>query len=464
MATAPAVAPSSLLTLPDELLASILDHFADAQAPTLLASARVCKRLGKIATERIYSSVSLNLGGRTTNAFTRTLDQNPGRHALVECLALYPEWDFDEDGQKDEEEVKQGHAAKCCSIIRSLPELRQLELHFFHGSVMGAILSDEGVQAALQNLQGLELEEPEYDHEDAIWWPSLARFPALATLQIFDTGIFDYISSTPNIRTPLTNITEVTLSINDLPDQAAQTIASVFPNLVSLAVGETAGEGCISAVIEKMPTSIKRLILYYVSETSSISEAAWTRLRDLQDLRLCEYACDVKQSLPQFSRSRIKTLSLGNDMDVPDQCLAALVAGPQRMPCLRRLTLRHAWVSSIAHLHGEIARLIPDTEPDRFERLKTQYKPKWPEGHTEAGFARAVEIARKAGIQVVGGALECIGWEQRFDEAVERQLVDHAVRTDDFSSLDQVLGREEGTAAIRRLRPNLASRLGASLL
>ena len=72
---------------------------------------------------------------------------------------------------------------------------------------------------------------------------------------------------------------------------------------------------------------------------------------------------------------------------------------------------------------------------------------------------RLVDAARSNGIKIVGNALRCLDWEQRFNDLTERYFVEHALATNDYTILRRQYGKEGAIEAIRRQRPLLAAML-----
>lgn len=412
--------PTSLLSLPDELLVQTFDYLADP--PTkgihpLWSLTHVCRQVREVAQTVLYRYASFGPGWDATPHFQAAVTQNPSLGQLVSSLDMHDNANipyFFQDGSL---------RRKTRAVLRTLTKLKELSLW--------EVTTDEAasILAALPSPPIRVLDLRLYWTENPSHWrdlqTQLSRFS-----QLHDLCVLDAITSSPELaqapratrRSPrhLSLPQVVKLHVVDYVlvegFGSAGLLRQTLPNLRELHLYMSLSENvsAVSASLADLSSSLTTLELLG-TETWGITARY---IPDLPALRCLEFGYDsfteaeVLAFLPKATAS-LESIVFDLSDQVTDRVLRALT-GRERPPRLRHLRLNHISARSPDDIRDQVERR--GWEGKDAEEVRSQLHPHWAIGATVEGLRLALADADANGIQVTGSALDCANWDATFDK------------------------------------------------
>ncbi|TKA51758.1 hypothetical protein B0A53_05443 [Rhodotorula sp. CCFEE 5036] len=144
--------------------------------------------------------------------------------------------------------------------------------------------------------------------------------------------------------------------------------------------------------------------------------------------RLCLRKIDGKVLLPSIRKSRIRYIRLSHKAEFTDEIMLDLVDGPARVKHLKAIQLDYV-----------------SLDGNRWGRLSSAFRRD-----------QQYDLAQVKATLIYGTAVDCLDWSDRFDEQVEHFLVDDALASNDYTTIERYLGEDGAGKAILRQRPRLA--------
>ncbi|GAA5989944.1 hypothetical protein JCM10908_002388 [Rhodotorula pacifica] len=462
---------TSLLSLPDELLDKIVHEvFAPFTVSFEFSKeardvALICRRFRSLVEQRAYQRFTYGGDRKLLRWRLNKFENRPDLRALVRHLEFRRVHDEDDAIDDDDEnfDIKTASFPGSHSALSRFPEVRTLVLDEAFPADIANVLGGPASEAHL-SVRRLEINYMAHEGDEqhkAAWWNALSRFPNLEELLLapvageeFTVLAFDTSEAVMPVL-PVRTL-EVTTRVN-LADGSPH-IITLFPNLNDLRVdiaGTSLDTSRVGRLLHMDPKTLETLHLYGHSYSETVVpslESHLERFTQLQRLRLDRIA-SLDAILPALQSSSISVLELASD--VSDKFLLGLVGGPTRMKRLQSLRLNHLWpiprAETIRYGTTSVCRKKRGGA-SAIVQLKEYYASKLPHGATEKGLRKAVDIARSHGSKVSSSALGYIGWEELFDREVESCLVDVTLAEDDWTVIEEYLGKDEAAKAVQRRR------------
>lgn len=473
------MATPTLLILPDELLAHVVNLASERGPRSTLALSRTCRRLGSIAQTQLFSDITLDHPVNLCSLVNALHERPDLRQKLVRLHVHYVKTD-DDDGYRydydysDSDSDSYDEMRPDASMVlyelgltrifsSPLPALTHLSLRSFPRTLLLPSVRRAGADDILPSLDTLVLSESGRrttgeEGSGVEPWKLLSAFPSVQHVE-FRMG---------NLRFPTRRDTPIhlprlrTLSINAAVSKIAPDtvpLADFLPSLVSFTMSDIWElESCVHAISTVTP-SLKCLVVPVTSAPPAF-ENYLARLSSLEELRLTG-PLDLLAAFPALRQTRIHTLTVEHHAsEISDDLLYDLVT---QLPHLDRLELNHMGYFGDrlplgTALEEEIQRqvtLMSNQDSDPYSQLYPTLGSRWTDGASSEGYALALKAAAERGIRVTGTFLRCIGWNDAFKKAFERQLVAHAVKTNAFSLLVDRYGRQGAIDALQRHSPVL---------
>jgi hypothetical protein len=455
---------TSLLSLPDELLSAIFSEIVrdDSRVPRAAAFVSTCRRLAPIVRQEVYRE--LRVGHRTIAArlLAELCSKRPDLRALVQGLHLQRAIEVGDD---DEMCINYGDEHPGNAFMHlEFPALHTLSVLEATPADIFDIISRVSAPART-DIRKLILgcvPEPKLGGDgehSATWWHLLTRWPALRNLTLWTTS-YGYrpariVFSDERDVSPHRNLHSLTLDGEVWDPAGGQTLAALFPTLQRLRVSDEFLPE-LETLLRQAPTSLTRLTLStkHIPLEGLLSDVL-ARFPLLEFLSLCQI--DASASLPSIRTSRIKHICLSFGAQLTDQDMRGLVDGPARMKHLEALELDYISLDLDCWSERDLKDALGRDARYDLAQVKDAMHPEWPEGCTADGLRAVMDAARKNSIKVYGTAVDCLDWSDRFDEQVERLLVDDALASNDYTTIERYFGEEGAGKAILRQRPRLAA-------
>ncbi|KWU44341.1 hypothetical protein RHOSPDRAFT_34130 [Rhodotorula sp. JG-1b] len=212
---------------------------------------------------------------------------------------------------------------------------------------------------------------------------------------------------------------------------------SDFPALHALSVFH-ATPADIFTILSRIAATTRPDIRELTLPCAPGSDNCLARLECLE--RLCLHGVDAAVLLPSIRRSRINHLHISVKLGFTDEIMLKLVNGPTCMENLKELQLDHvsyrqgpqSWTR-----HELVLALRRDKQYD-LAQVKATLSPKSPQSCSPDGLREVMDAAHKNGIKIA------------------RYLVDDALTSNDYTTMERYLGEDGAGKAILRQRPRLA--------
>ncbi|GAA5839045.1 hypothetical protein JCM9279_002575 [Rhodotorula babjevae] len=442
---------SPLLRLPDELLALIFqscEYFWTRDAPRA-----ICRRLRPIQQECMYKRIRLR-SYQSLKSLCETVHESTYIGTLVIELWICPRWGGappNEMPSEDDSAASTGSAAttvpvgrlgderrkivqpvQLFSLLSRLSRLRRLHLYRADPALVDVFMVDSqgtldfphmaevGVDfagAAVSSGQGA-----------GAWVRRLARLPALESLRVFHRETSTIL---PIMQTPLplfTSLTDLSLEGSSIGATDLPALDIIMPHLVSLRIVDSTTAPRCAKILRTAPTGLRRLGM------STVCGHPGQAVFD----------CLVDDVLPRFGR--LEELTLSPESFTPNR-LAPYLAS---LPALHSLAFSWKTCPTDDLLHS---LLIDDKSPHRLRHLRTLIldhatadldrtwrAPRFLVGCTARGLKAAVAAARAAGIEVDGGGITAIGWDEAYARERGVRLLVWGDQKGDFSQARAELG------------------------
>lgn len=414
--------PTSLLSLPDEVLVEIFDYLAVPSLEgiyPLWPLTHVCRRVRKAAQTVLYRDVALYTGGGATPHFRAAVTQNPSLGVLVSSLDMYNNVDtsyFSRDGVLDRKtraalrtlvRLKEVHlwgvmTDEAASILAALPSppLRSINVEIFWTADPSHWRDLQTQLSRFSQLHDLcvrdaDTSSPRFAHAPRATRrsPRHLMLPQVVELHVADYIFVEGFGSAGPLRQTLPNLRELHLHMSRSENAAvvSATLADMSSSLTALElIGREPWEGVAARYIPDLPAQLRCLEIGYESSTEA----------------------ELLAFLPKATGS-LESIGFDDSDEVTDRVLRALT-GPERPPRLRQLRLNHMSAKSPDDIRREV-------EYRRWggkdaEEARSELRPRWPDGATVEGLRLALATADADDIQVTGSALDCVNWDVTFDK------------------------------------------------
>ena len=455
---------ASLLSLPDELLSAIfsevardLDGFPDPRAVVFVST---CRRLAPIVRQEVYRKLWIGHSSTETRLLSELCAKRPDLRALVQDLHCVRTMEIDHHGYGAYIDFGADHPGNV--LLRSyFPALHTLSVVEATPADISNILSRvyATTRPAIRKLILGCASDPQLDDDSEhreTWWHLLARLPMLEDLTL-DTTSFEFgpvriVFDDARAFAPLQNLHSLTLNGSPWHATGGPTLAELFPNLKRL---DCYASVELEPLLRHAPRTLTQLNVWPTWGLSApLQPGVIARFPLLE--RLALGVVNATALLPSIRTSRIKYLRLSSGAELADQDLRSLVDGPARMKDLKALALDYISLDLDCWSERDLKDALGRDARYDLAQVKDVMHPEWPEGCSAEGLRAVMDAARKNGIEVYGTALECLDWNNRFDEFLERYLVNDALTSNDYTTIERYLGVDGASEAISRQRPRLA--------
>jgi hypothetical protein len=409
--------PSSLLSLPNELLEDIFDQAYDEQKPT----EPLCKALLPLHLSLLYRRIDFS-GVRAAQrllSLRQSLETSPRLRKEVKELSI--------DDTSTSGSTVEMPACQFSAFLAQLPQLRRLSLLWCDDQYLEAVL-DRSDPVALPRLEHLELapstesflnEMNDWNDEDP--FAQLSSFPSLSSLCLdLHTLSKDFLAHSAG---PLSDITHLELVDEFFFERAALPLMVSFPCLTHLTLVEDwGGYPDFTDFLRNAPTSLESIVLRtiipdidYRIFRELLLDDILQRFKQLEHLELCAYSfsptllLSYLQSLPTLS-----SLTFGLAAPVSDDLLLAIVKSPTHLPHLKLLTLDYVENkrgSTCEEKGGKLSKEADRTEGHVYPGWEA---PKWSNESSAEGLVAVLSAAKTSGIKVEGGAIGAERWEEDY--------------------------------------------------
>ncbi|KPV72075.1 uncharacterized protein RHOBADRAFT_47258 [Rhodotorula graminis WP1] len=481
-----------LLRLPDELLDDIFclvyaqEHVYDVNSPwPAPLHSPLSRRLYRVQQPSLYRIVLIERY-RDLRSLRDTVRDVPGVGNNVAELVLcteHEEW-LDEDRARQQAQHERGAAeqgdgentnddgevvqlvapvdpaqsdpAHLHGLLEHLPCLEILRCTHLDGRLLALLLADDRVPRLLERLWHLEIVAkkvvPEVRASTVGWAAQLARFDALASLEITQLepgNVFPPVASPVPV---LAALKILKLSCEGFGAWTGPPLGELAPNLDELWLSECQYTAAVdfSPVLRASPVGLRRIHIDVpfskVVRSVNYVDAILPRFRHLVDLTLCPGTFSLRGLFGALRHMPyLEILSFAPHAPVCDVLLALLVTGPSRPPSLNCLILDHVYCAKGPSVDRTSPQPFPPqdgSDTPKFRMKQGWVAPRWPRGGSEAHLAAVVERARTSGIEVIGIALKCIGWQVNFEREKRSALLLWGERTGDYVEARRELGHE----------------------
>lgn len=428
----------------------------------------VCRRLGSLVHDQLYHGISVQTVDRA-NMLRDALFAVPARRCLIEKLRLSPliATDPDDDDAAAWEAHEQNNymasdegVPELLLLLDKLPGIRELRLLDFSLGALTKIARRVAVRSScLEVLQLCFIKHTgsavEAEAGRVSLWASLAKLPQLGALFFGPDCDVILMPSTGAPLCSLISVRKVGVTAGNSTGMTARPLDAVLPALQKFAVdGDNMSRTMAQHWLRTAPITVTRLKL--MGEFDFDTQDYLERLPNLTHLTMTEGSFDPPRFLLYLAESSLRILEFDPRSPVSDIFLHKMIAGPRRVKSLLRLVLdHHAPPLSKSALRLQLEEVVEDQSLIKLAASRERARPVWPNGCTETGLEAILAAAASNGVAVEGAALRCLGWERRFDEELERCLVEHAHPEEPHAVLEEVLGRDRAVKALRSRRPEL---------
>lgn len=453
--------PTSLLSLPDELLIRIFQHLA-ADEPDGMSMVRgfthVCRRIRNVAQGILYHAVAF--GPLSSGSyFQAAVKENPSLGELVtrlwvcgsssnhlrsssdydSVIEVPPNWELQEETILTLTRVKE-----LILIYRSIDEA---------SAVLAALPSPTLYSLTLKVKQGTA------SSRGRELWTCVSRFSELRVLTCHEWPL--RVDAVPRVAVAAQHLSLphlVKLHIEDHNLTRIVEIAGglhlVVPSLreLHLEISHDTDVSVMAAIFSQAPPSLTAMRLL----TKSAVPVQWSQylgsLPALCHLTLEPDTFLEAQLLAYLPTAPVKSIEFSTGTLVTDTILQALT-GPGHPPLLRQLCLNHIFPKvpdciKVALEYCHAAGLAKSGN-----EMRRQIGPSWPEGATEEGLRQALAAANAAGIEVTGSALACANWQATFDRVYADFAAEQALKMRRYEDVLARFGQELLPHGSRNTRP-----------
>ncbi|POY76264.1 hypothetical protein BMF94_0459 [Rhodotorula taiwanensis] len=467
---------TSLLSLPDELLETIVQCVLTERPKRPAALALTCRRLGRLVRHQIFRRIHYEGSARRgrDSLLQQAFEVCPSARNLVRDLLYLPQYNFSTGASVLVSDPELPY------IFFIFPAIRTLDLAFTRSDGLTSFLTgpttpNDGSLRHLEISYEFEREEENACMRRAGWWNPLLRFSDLLGLAVVvepggeDSGVVAFETAR---LLPLESVRKFTISALMFPTNGLP-LSALLPSLEDLTVimarCDDEADPC-TRLIRTAPSSLAKLTIVTYSIASPWTAGFVEALTDRPTLRHLSLTCvaiDTYRASQYFSSSSLRALTFTSACPSDDVDLLRLVSGRTRMKSLEVLRFDYFRPSGRQGIRYSLADMLASTGPvdlaSALESLRSHEGPRWPQGCTAAGLQRVVEEAQLHGIRVCGMAVESLDWVALFDDEVERYLVLRAVEKGDRSLIDEYFGRDKADEAIERHSWRFASASAAAM-
>ncbi|GAA5988963.1 hypothetical protein JCM10908_006248 [Rhodotorula pacifica] len=454
--------PTSLLSLPDELLERIFHHIETPSKRFLANLSTTCRRLEPIAGRLLNRTCKLTC---LSKYGVEKLERRTPRHDRPILHLSVNTFDG----------VEEAYAQDV--IARYLSQIRELEvvigrpnelLHFL------ALLPPS-------KLRILHIEKlcPDEDREEEgldKLFRGLQAFPNLQELQVDDSELKSRHTGSNSRTVAIPRLPQLRkLSVDDRFCRTAfpnrrHGLSRIMPNLEVLILRfqlkwmSSNGHNW-TPLLATLPATLRHLSICtrWHRDESPTPSGYLAKLPNLRYLRLGPTTFLEEDLLAYLPSSQLEMVVFDSATPVSDKVLHALTEPSIRPARLRLLRLRYIGgplPHDIRHSFDSKHHIL--LYPEETEtRLREWLRPQWPPGATDEGFCEAVGEAMRSGISVEGYTLACYKWQGLFEKELWQCLMKASRAKDDFTYVVSKYGREAVIGWLWSHAPNAASLLGA---
>ena len=455
---------TSLLSLPDELLSTIFFEVVYNHGSRTAAFALTCRRLAPIVRQEVYWELEFWDGRcKTGNRLLLELcGKRPDLRAFVRVLSTDRVQETSDDG-----ELHVDYTAEhpCIQLLRvHFPAFHTL--HLFEATpvdifdVLSRLSATTGPD--IRKLSLGYVPDPELDgdseHKET-WWHLLARLPMLENLRFYTMssvrGHVRIVFDDTQAFFPLPNLHSLTLDGPPWDPVGGPALAALFPNLKRLRLACHSSSAELETLLRQAPISLLHLTLSTTHfRIQDLQPDVLTRFPLLERLSLCRIGATA--SLTSIRTMHIKHIRLSYGAELADQDLRSLVDSSARMQHLKALELDYMKFGPKYWFERDLKDALGRDSRHDLAQVKAAMLLEWPQGCSAQGLREVMDAARKNGIKVFGTVVDCLDWSDRFDEQAECYLVDDALASNDYTTIERYLGEVGAGKAILRQRPRLA--------
>lgn len=443
--------PTSLLSLPDELLVRIFDHLAVRLwkgVHPLWPLTHVCRRVRSVAQEALYRDVVIGPYRNKTPHFQEAVEENPPLGQLVETLTIGGTG-YDPAGSKSAVLGRESRPA----TIGAVSNLKESTLSVTIDEACALLAA---LPSPLPSLRALNMRLAQTP-SSVRWtdlWTHLSRLSELRVVRCNAWPVFTTPRQTAHATQHIPIPQLVTLHITDYilteTFENAGPLHQTLPSLRELhvAVSRSDNVSAVSAILAEAPSSLTTLNMvsnFEVPGTPSRYLPALPPLRHLELGPRTFIEADLLAFLPMAAT--LESIRFDFSASVTD-CLLRALTGPGRPPQLRQICLDHVKGASPEQI-AEDFKLNGSLSPHMYtDWLRGTLGPYWPEGGTARGLRLALATAKANGIEVTGSALACADWDSTFDKVLADAMMEQANETDAYGDVIARSGEEVATARL----------------
>lgn len=455
--------PTSLLSLPDELLVQIFDNVAVRTSPggnPILPCTLVCRRIGKVAQALVYRDVFVD--AISSSGFKAAVEANPSLGQLVSSLEVQNGTPAITPGPESGNLI----CERMQATFRSLSQLKELSLVGMTPGEAAAILAALP-SPSLQSLT-MRLRRTVDERWAQELWTHLSGFSELRTLECVDwpgeAGLAHPTAPCPTPKISLPRLVKLDATDFVLVKMfgPAGPLRQTLPSLQELTTSWSPSGSDMIAILSDLPSSLTTLKLLYASMATGWSRYLQT-LPPLRHLELGEGTFFETDLLAYLPTATLESIGFDDSAPATDRVLQALT-GRGRPPQLRQIRLDH------------IVGATPDEIEDRFKHygsanlhdyanaIRNAMRPQWSLGTSEEGLRLALDSARANGIEVTGRAVKFLHWESEFDSLLFHYMMDWAQEVDQYDVVIARYGEEPAFGWLEEHAPRKARLAQAGLL
>lgn len=439
--------PTSLLSLPDELLVRIFDYLEVQlryRDHPLLPSMSVCRRLRQVVPTVLYRDVVLSPYASASSHVRTAIEGNPSLGQLIDRLEL-----CDTGSVQVSHENRVIAFEQTQAMIRVLSHLKELTLLDMTTDEANAVLA--GLPSP--SLRTLELQlhwTTNLQHRQDLW-AQLSRHPELCVLEC--SGRSSPLDDRPRIAAlpaqhlSLPKLNELHVTDGSLIQTfgtAASSLPEALPSLQTVHITITQPElmPAVSTILSHSPPSLVDLKVTLNCFGGEDPRGYFAALPPLRHLEFGPRTFREDDLLAYLPTSTLESISFKYKVEVTDRMLEALT-GPRRPPPLRQISLDHM----ASPRPDEIAQYLeccefnycdPRLLHDLAEELRNEIGPCWAsegtgEG-TKEGLRRALADADANGIKVTGRAAGCLDFTYTVNIALAEYMLEQRDKTEDVNT------------------------------
>ena len=461
--------PTSLLSLPDELLVQIFDYlggrFSKGVDP-ILPLTLVCRRISHLAQAVLYRYIVLAPDSRATRHLHAVIGQNPLLGQLIDTLTISGTGS-DSDSDIDEEAIHDWELVQAtASAVSNLKELILSDMTTEEASAILAALPS----TSLHNLSmRFCLLPASFRWSDL--WAHVARFSELRVLTCQDwhpaTETAPRAAAHTGQHIPLPQLVKLQLADYGLIRVfgAPGTLRQTLPKLreLQITIYRSDDSSAVTAILSEAPSTLMTLRLLPYTGALGIPRQYLPTLPALCRLTHLDLGPGTfieAELLIYLATAPLESIRFDFHALVTDRILQALT-GPARPLQLRQICLDHVFGTSMEEIRNHLK--FAASEGETVEEVRRQLCPEWPTGGTEQGLRHALAAANANGLEVTGSALACADWDATFDEVLVDFMMEQAHKTDDYGDVIARFGEEVAVAWLEEHAPNTVRLLHAHM-